>query len=423
MRRSLIAGTVVLLAMGVGCTDSATTDSGGSNNGPDDGFGGVSNNGGANNGGANNGGANNGGANNGGANNGGANNGGANNGGANNGGANNGGANNGGANNGANNGDPEECFSVAFEAVPAVRPVDIIWIIDASPSMGEEIAQVEANLGVFSERIGGAGLDHHVILIGSDRDLATPGKDYFEICVPPPLSAEPVCPDVDSDTYLHVREPVHSQDGLDIAMDSYPDWKHFLRTNQGSDVHVIMVTDDNVGWGTDAAEFEQFLSTAVAPGFPRGVTFHSIVDLIGYQPSCAFDDSCSCGEERGQEYIDLSDASGGLVLDLCQEDWSPIFEELEREVVEGTEIPCGFTLPAPEDNRRIDYDRVNVVFVGDGDNREIIPQVDTEADCALTGGWYYDNPQAPTVIHLCEQACDRLTQRVEVEIGCETVKY
>ena len=226
---------------------------------------------------------------------------------------------------------------------------------------------------------------------------------------PPPLSAQATCPDVDSDTYLHVRRPVHSKDGLDITVESYPEWAPFLRTEQGSDVHVIMVTDDNTGFGVDAGEFQEFLTGAQSPGFPRGVTFHSIVELIGYQPSCAFDDSCSCGEERGQTYIDLSEATGGLVLSLCEEDWTPIFEELEEVVVEGTEIPCGFTLPEPDENQRIDYDRVNVVFVGDGDQREIIPQVDRASDCALTPGWYYDNADAPTVIHLCALACDRLT--------------
>lgn len=108
------------------------------------------------------------------------------------------------------------CGEFSARARGAVEPVDIVWLIDASPSMVEEIALIEANLNDFADRISASGLDHHVVIVGADRDLCADGRCYFEICVPPPLSAAPGCPDTDSDredpagNYSAIRPPLHA---------------------------------------------------------------------------------------------------------------------------------------------------------------------------------------------------------------------
>jgi len=313
------------------------------------------------------------------------------------------------------------CVALSASAENVLLPVDIVWIIDASPSMDVEIATIEANLNRFAMRIAESSLDYRVVLIGSDSDYCGEAQCYLEICVPPPLSAADTCPDQDSDRYLHVRRGVHSRDGLDVAMDSYSEWSGFLRPEAIK--HMVMVTDDNVGFGADDADFTEFMErNAERLG---SVRFHSVVDLIGYQPGCGvFDDEpCSCGEERGQAYINLSEQTGGLVQSICQEDWEPIFAALEQEVSEGTTLPCAFVLPAPEDGQALNPAEVNVVLTSeDGADRSTVPQVSVEADCALADGWYYDDRDAPTTILLCPNICNA-PGRVEVELGCETVKY
>lgn len=108
------------------------------------------------------------------------------------------------------------CGEFSARARGAVEPVDIVWLIVASPSMAEEIALIEANLNDFADRIGASGLDHHVVIVGADRDLCADGRCYFEICVPPPLSAAPGCPDTDGDredpagNYSAIRPPLHA---------------------------------------------------------------------------------------------------------------------------------------------------------------------------------------------------------------------
>jgi hypothetical protein len=38
------------------------------------------------------------------------------------------------------------------------------------------------------------------------------------------------------------------------------------------------------------------------------------------------------------------------------------------------------------------------------------------------GGWYYDNPTAPTLIKLCDSTCQSLSGgSIQVEFGCDTI--
>lgn len=316
----------------------------------------------------------------------------------------------------------EECLALAFEGDQSTRPVDIVWVVDASPSMQEEIDTIEARLNEFAARIGASGLDYRVVMIAADQEYCDDGKCFFDVCVPPPLSGADTCPDADSQRYLHVRRGVHSSDGLDIAIASYPEWGPFLRAEADALVHMVFVTDDDAGWGADAEDFTSFVQSATNPSLPGGVTFHSIVDLVGYDPDCVFDDNCSCGEERGQTYIDLSEATGGLVQSVCQEDWTGIFEALEERVMVGTAIPCTFELPEPEEGQQLDPDQVNVALLNGDGERELVPGVGTEDNCARTDGWFYDDPLQPTRITLCDEVCSRVTNGVEIQIGCATVK-
>jgi hypothetical protein len=44
-------------------------------------------------------------------------------------------------------------------------------------------------------------------------------------------------------------------------------------------------------------------------------------------------------------------------------------------------------------------------------------------NCTENGGWYYDDPVAPTTIELCDATCRALsTGSIQVEFGCTTVE-
>lgn len=310
--------------------------------------------------------------------------------------------------------DAQICFSQTFDSTPLLRPVDIIWVIDASPSMGEEIAIIEAELNDFAGRIAASGLDYRVVVVGSDREQYIPAeaRQFFEICVPPPLSGAAQCPDVDSPRYRHVREPIHSREALAEAVATFEQYRDFLRPEANK--HFVFVTDDDEGWGDGAEDFAALIAREAALG-DRAIV-HSIVDLVGQTPGCAFDDSCSCGESRGEAYLALSEATGGLQQSICLPDWSPIFEALEARVVQAQAVPCTFDVPDPGERFEVEYTDVQVRTAGP--NPRDLPAVDGPEDCTDEGGWYFDAPADPQRLLLCPASCGAEAEALEIELAC-----
>jgi hypothetical protein len=89
-------------------------------------------------------------------------------------------------------------------------------------------------------------------------------------------------------------------------------------------------------------------------------------------------------------------------------------------------LACQFDIPVPAEGAP-DYDRVNVRYTpGDGSAPLTFPRVDDAAHCPPSGdGWYYDDPQAPMKIIVCDAACTTLTHdpkgHVDVLLGCKTI--
>ena len=308
----------------------------------------------------------------------------------------------------------EPCISETFEPGAIVRPVDIIWAIDASPSMDDEIARIEAQMNDFAQRIGASGLDYRVVVIGSDREQYLPAEAhrFNEICIPPPLSAAPTCPDVDSERYLHVREPIHSKEALAESITTFAEYRSFLRPTAIK--HFIYVTDDDERRASAADDFRALVRAESVLG--DRVYVHSIVDFIGYDPNCFLDDNCSCGDARGEVYLGLTEETGGLSASLCEDDWTPIFDALEERVTDAVEVPCEFIVPDPGDRYDVDYGEVIVRKLA-GVSSDV-PRVADASACTAAGGWYFDNPRAPTRLLLCPASCGDTGFGIEVELEC-----
>jgi hypothetical protein len=95
----------------------------------------------------------------------------------------------------------------------------------------------------------------------------------------------------------------------------------------------------------------------------------------------------------------------------------PLIDALNA--IRGDALPCFFAVPA-EYSQYNDPDLVNLAH-----NGEPIGQVAGADQCdPVQGGWYYDNPAAPTRINTCDQTCQKLAEggSVDVVLGCPTVK-
>jgi hypothetical protein len=59
------------------------------------------------------------------------------------------------------------CGTVMQSAELQKGPADIVWIIDGSASMVDELATISDNISSFANSIGNAGIDHHVIMFAA----------------------------------------------------------------------------------------------------------------------------------------------------------------------------------------------------------------------------------------------------------------
>ena len=120
--------------------------------------------------------------------------------------------------------DPNMCQAVSQTAEVLPGAVDIVWAIDTSASMFDEVAAVQANITNLANMISGAGIDHHVIMLAVD-----------DIAAATPLG-------MDAAHYLHTFADVGSNNALQVFLDMYPTYSTFLRPS--APLHFVVVTDD-----------------------------------------------------------------------------------------------------------------------------------------------------------------------------------
>lgn len=291
-----------------------------------------------------------------------------------------------------------ECTASTVSATRIVLPVDIIWVVDNSGSMTEEEVYVQTNINSFASSIAASGVDYHVIMIAN--------TDHIR--VPPPLGG--------SDRFLAVDQKVGSHDALELILSTYPRWRAFLRS--ASRRHFVAITDDESRLAS--ADFVAGIAGLAEPGFPDGFLFHAIVAEAHPDVAGPCQDLSAA---RGQQYLDLQRATGGLFSSLCQTDWSSIFTALARAASSGIALPCEFSIPDAPVGMSLDPDRVNVVYTPRGGDPVYLPRVESATDCGPSGGWYYAGAPTRSRMITCPSSCTLLSQDGEVQVafGCRTV--
>jgi Mg-chelatase subunit ChlD len=95
--------------------------------------------------------------------------------------------------------------------------------------------------------------------------------------------------------------------------------------------------------------------------------------------------------------------------------------------IRGQVLSCNFVMPSQRDpSQPINPNLVNVNYTpGGGGPAGIVGGVNSAADCTSAGGWYYDNPAAPTQIILCPATCSTVqsdpSPQIQIVIGCQKV--
>lgn len=183
-------------------------------------------------------------------------------------------------------------------------------------------------------------------------------------------------------------------------------------------------------WALDhLTEDERTVVVLVTDGEPNGC--NQDIDDIASLASGPFDDSGVLTYAIGivganQSQLDQIAAAGGSEQALMVGEGS-VHKDLSAalEKIRTTQLDCSFAMPEAETATDvIDPKRVNVSY-STGGASETIAQVSAAPDCDSSGGWYYDNPTAPTQIELCPASCDDVQGNadaiIEIVLGCETV--
>lgn len=192
--------------------------------------------------------------------------------------------------------------------------VDVVFAIDTSASMSDELLAVQNNLQKLISTLNNGKLDPRIHLL-----LDTP----FTV----PAGTDP-------NKVAFVQQRVDSGDAISrlnglfmglyaanyLAIDSTP-MATPMAFRQDAKLEIVVVSDDNgSGDGNLATDFD--------PNKTLKATFNGIIGLPTSVPS----DTCSLSN-IGNEYITLAMQSKGSTLDICSADWSALITRLSNDIV------------------------------------------------------------------------------------------
>jgi hypothetical protein len=314
----------------------------------------------------------------------------------------------------------KECAATGATAKNEIRPVDIIWAIDSSPSMTLVIDAMAMQMNTLVSTVTAAGISVHIIFISAEQreDPIFNLPTGPVICIMPPVGSGNCANDSNPPTYLHVMGDccwVGSHNALNRIIDTYAMYMSALQP--GSIKYFGAVTDDTAGDTLDfKSQADKFIADAagIGAGMP-GVDwkFFGIIN-----PS------------TGGAYQMLADQTMGMTGMIgAGQDYSALFNMLAQTVTTTSQLSCEWAIPEiPEAAGMFNKFKVNVTYTpGSGGAPMQFGKLE-EAQCAAApeGGWFYDSEDAPTKVVVCPQTCDTLKAdlmgKVDVLFGCDTVK-
>ncbi len=87
-------------------------------------------------------------------------------------------------------------------------------------------------------------------------------------------------------------------------------------------------------------------------------------------------------------------------------------------------IPCDLRIPPPPGGQDLNPGLINLGICDSTLSPILAPRVDDEGACGDHDGWYYDDPNAPETIHLCDVTCNTVSvpgSTLFFSVGCETI--
>jgi hypothetical protein len=218
----------------------------------------------------------------------------------------------------------QETFEIGHEEK---APVDIVMAMDTSRSMIEEKSDLEENMKIFFTQLEEQNIDAHIIAMGSAPSTNDSGFEFPS--------------DLPSDKFQVVERKVSSYDAISVLTSFYRSGETPLPFRDNANHEVVIISDDNgTGPGNSPEDFD--------PNLPaRKVTVNSIIGLE-FGPD---KENSNCNIAAvGTVYQQLSRETDGLILDLCEKDWTQLVKDLAESIVKRTEKK--FKISKPVDSSK-----------------------------------------------------------------------
>lgn len=294
------------------------------------------------------------------------------------------------------------CESVDVPVYVPTLPAGVIFLVDNTPGMGEEAAEVSARLNMLANLLD-AQIDNTIVLIS-----AYPQDDPQGVCVDPPLG-NGGCPASDNNppSYIHIDLPVTPLNAISHLFVTYNQWADALP--DGAKRHIVVLSDGDTGVAVgDFAESFAMLD----PELNESYRFHVSVAH----------DACEHATTPGNNFRAHAMASGGYDHDLCTQNYDAFFQGLTGRILNDLGDRCRWLVPEPPPGVTFYPEHLELLIDADG-LLTSFPRVASEAECnAASTGWYWENPVTTDTMVACPETCEILegfaVVEASVRFGC-----
>jgi hypothetical protein len=212
--------------------------------------------------------------------------------------------------------EPEPVYETVTDTfVQQAHPVvDVLWVIDDSPSMRGELDQIFSLAPTFLDWFLQSGLDYHIGVVSTD--VAERGE--LRASSEGLLWLDPQTPD----PHQVLLELLQSDPGSSCEQGLVTSGLALQGVNEGflrdgSAVHVIIVSDEVDQSDPEVVTAEEYVDWFTALGEAR--TFSAVADSSAVP---------GCGQGVWSRYADLVEAIGGVYWELERGDWDLMLDTL-----------------------------------------------------------------------------------------------
>jgi hypothetical protein len=210
-------------------------------------------------------------------------------------------------------------------------PIDVLWVIDNSSSMGQEQTRVQAGITSFFTYFSTFGLDYHMGVITTD--IVNPIYSGRLVGSPTYIDTSTAAPETELAEAIAVgTEDMGDESGLaalELALtDPVLSAENAGFIRDPAQLVVIFLSDEPEQSTQDATHYIDFLSTVKAD--PADLMVSAIVG--DYGTGCATTcDGAASDAQPGDKYLDVVDAYDGVAGSICTCDLAPTLDEIGLE--------------------------------------------------------------------------------------------